>query len=472
MSRSIKVSSIEQTEDHINYLYRRIGQTEQQARNIADEARRAAQIEAEIRIQSMQRQFDYKIIGLENDMAQMEQNHRNAMKQQANEFLTKLNSTRSEISDMKKWVDNSLKTHQSQINNLKNGIDQLYAKEADEQKRASIMLKDLKLLIKAFDKNVNHRKFDLDNEFNKIKERCNCLNPKDISIISNIRESTWKLWDLEEKILKAQLKFEAIYNLALEDAYEILKTMNHNRRTLAFKDENGEIMKDNSGNNIIVEIDFWTKGEYSKLEKCIENKKTELETQKHSPDLTEEKVSEIYQLLAKYKDEQQFLVNLAVKRGIVSQERRNISIDIIKALKKQSFDFKKMEDNTNAYSYMGSENCESDFREGVFAVMQNAGTGMEITIIISPDEETLTKNHILIQRNDNSPIPENRFQESVFDLRKKIEDLGYKMGEIASPSGTGDNRQSELADVNALKKVGINNKLKERVGIKRKSASI
>ncbi|MEI2757334.1 MAG: hypothetical protein V9F46_12875 [Chitinophagaceae bacterium] len=95
------------------------------------------------------------------------------------------------------------------------------------------------------------------------------------------------------------------------------------------------------------------------------------------------------------------------------------------------------------------------------------GNGTEISIIIHPDD-TLTKNHIVFQRNDDSSLNEGELRRSINEIKGIIEKQGYKMGDVGSPTGTGDNTQYELADANALAKVGIKKELKERLGFSKK----
>jgi len=132
---------------------------------------------------------------------------------------------------------------------------------------------------------------------------------------------------------------------------------------------------------------------------------------------------------------------------------------------RSSFSLKKTESGDEAYSYLGN-GSEPDHREGVYAVLKN-GNGMEVTVIIHPDE-MLTKNHIVFHRNGRDNLTRQELERSMAEVRKVIEERGYKMAAPHSPTGTsGDVAIEELADANALKARGISPATKARLGFSR-----
>jgi len=478
MSRSIKISTIDQAEDYLNRQRNQLNNLESQLNNVSNEAKQAARYEAEKRVNALRREvesmednFNYQIEGLESDLAEMDRNHRQAMKRQSNEFyqnLTELKDwTSKSINGLENRVDESFERQQKQIDEQRERINHLYKKEANENEKARLMLKDLKILVAAIGERCNHNKF-AEGKWNQLNRRVGNLsnaNVPSVSIISETMNITNDLWDLEEDVLKAQLKFEVIHNLVLFEATELLQIMSKNRTNVYYKDDEGNNLKDEEGKDIQVEIDFWTKNDYRDLENKVTNLKTELETKKDHQNLTEERLKDIRHDLNDIKEEQMFLVELALKRGIASEERVKISEEIINALIEQGFSLNKLQNGEPAHNYLKGE-MEGDQREGVFAVLQN-GVGAEISIIIHPDE-TLTHNHIVFQRNDESNLTPDELKRSIEGVKQIIEKKGYKMGGVASPQGTGDNKQRELVDANALAKTGINKDLKERLGFTKK----
>jgi hypothetical protein len=475
MSRAIKISTIEQAEDILNRQSNQLRSLEYQLDNVANEAKQEAQRVAEIRVNFLRQDIDIKIEGLEGDLAEMDRKHRIALNKQANEFYNNLNKlqdwTSNLIEDLEEKVNGSFKKQQSQIDSVRESVNHLYKKEADEEKKAELMLKDLNLLVAAVGNRTNHAKY-APGKWNQLSERVKRISIADVPSSTKISEAvniTNLLWELEEDILKAQLKFEAMHNMVLNEATELLQIMSKNRNELFFTDENGKHLKDEAGNEIKVEIDFWTKGEYGKSEKRASEMKIQLETLKDKPELSEERLKQILAELGEIKATQSKMVILALQRGIASEDRVKISEEIINALMEQGFQINKMQNGNPAHDFLGGE-LETDQREGVFAILKNPRTGTEISIIIHPDE-TLTKNQIVFQRNDESSVTQDELRRSIEEVKKIIENKGYKMGSIASPEGTGDNKQFELADANALAKTGIKDNLKEQLGFKKKQTT-
>lgn len=474
MSRAIKISTIQQAEDIANRQSNQLNYLQSQMNNVEREAKEAARREAEKRVNALRREmeklednFNFQIQGLEHDMAEMDKAHRQAMKKQSEEFynnLTELKDwTEQSINNLETRVEENFERQQKQIDHQKQRIEALYQKERNENQKAKLMLRDLKILVAAIGERCNHNKF-AEGKWNQLNRRVQNLsnaNVPAVSIISEAMNITNDLWDLEEDVLKAQLKYEVIHNMILNEATELLQTMSKNRTDVYCTDEEGKRLQDETGKDIKLEIDFWTKDDYMKLEERAKDLKNEIDTKKEHPNLTEERLKEIREELNLIKQEQNELVKLALKRGFASEERVKISEDIINALEEQGFTLSKLDNGEFAHDYMKGE-IVADQREGVFAVLKN-GNGMEVSLIIHPDE-SLTTNHIVFQRNDESNVTPDELRRSIEGVKKVIESKGYKMGDVASPKGTGDNKQVELADANALAKTGINKNLKEKLG--------
>ena len=474
MSRSIKISTIEQAEDYINRQGNHLRSLEHQMNNVEREAKETARREAEKRVNALRREmesmednFNFKIQGLEDDIAEMDLAHRQAMKKQSEEFYKNLSQlrdwTEQSIDELESRVEVKFEKQQKQIEQQKQRIDALYQKERDENQKAKFMLRDLKILVAAIGERCNHNKFAEGRwkQLNEDVQRLSSSNVPASSIISQAMNLTNALWHMEEDVLKAQLKFEVIHNLILNEATELLQTMSKNRTDVYYTNEEGKRIQDENGKDIKLEIDFWTKDDYKILEERAKDLKNEIETKKEHPNLTEERLKEIRRELNDIKQQQNDLVKLALKRGFASEERVQISEDIINALEEQGFTLSKLDNGEFAHDYMKGE-ILADQREGVFAVLKN-GNGMEVSVIIHPDE-SLTSNHIVFQRNDESNLTPDELRRSIEGVKKIIESKCYKMGDVASTKGTGDSKQIELADANALAKTGINKNLKEKLG--------
>lgn len=461
MSRAIKVSTIEQAESHLNNQSRQIQNLQYQIAQAAAQAREEARREAQKRVAALQSEMYEHIEGLQSEMAEMDQKHHEALRQQSIRFQKDLGG----LKDWSKEELGKLKVHvDASVAEQRRRIDQIYTREADIAKRAKAMVKDLGLLFKAVSGRVNHEKFEtvrwerLNRDIVGLESLANTAEAQ-IAVASTL---TRDLWNLEEDIREAELKFNALHSVALSEARALLALMERNQNETFFQDADGNTLKDDDGKAVSVQVDYWTNGDYKTLEQQVKEKEARLVSLRDDPALTFEEVLQITSDLKAMEEQQGELLLLAARRGIASQQRRDISEDIVDALEKQAFVVQNTASGDEAYSYLG-DGAKPDFREGVYAVLKN-GSGMEVTVIIHPDE-TLTKNHIVFHRNGTDNLNRQELEQSMTEVRKVIEARGYKMAAPHSPAGTnGDIAIEELADANALRSRGISSATKARLG--------
>lgn len=476
MSRTLKISTLDQAEDYINRQNNQLNNLKSQLNGVESRAKQEAREEARRRVQVVQQNMDImehtlnnQLSGLDSEMRSNYQEHRRALRQQAIEFNANLNNlqdwTESTINNLRNDVNNKFQEQQGQIDNNRQRINNIFQKEADLKKQAQLRLNNLKVLLDIVDKNNNHDKY-ANGEWLQIKRRVDTLSNSSLpaeAVIAQTLGITNDLYDLEEKISKEKTIFEAKHNAILKLAQELLKTMHDNRTELYFTDEEGKELKDENDNKIQIEVDFWTENEYQKLEKNAKTLEKELIDTKENVELDDNRLDDLHNSIEQIKRKQNDLVVIACEKGLASEERIIISDDLVNAFMEQGFSLKN---GIESHNYMGSEEnkTETDLREGVMAVLKN-GVGTEITLIIHPDK-TGTKNHIIFHRNnDQNDLTEEEYMASLEKVRKFIEDRGYNMGNLTAPKGTGDVRLEALADENALKKVGLKKELKKELGL-------
>jgi hypothetical protein len=489
MSKEIKISSFDQTENHLITQRRQLEALQRQQGQIAEEAKRAAQSEAnrriaEIRVEQQQQEtrFNNQVTGLSAEMANMNRSHQSAIQGLRKESITLIEKQGKDfdhrIGNLQDWTKKSLDAlgrefqesmdelstsvniafegQQKQIDEVRTNVERLYDKEANEQKRAELMLKDLRIMVEAIDQTTLHQKYMPDrlNQLNRRLQNAENSHLPAAATIAAAHGIMNDLFDLQENIIKEQIRFEAFHNAVLNAANELLGIMRSSKTP---------VIKDDDGNEYeIGEINYWTNGEYSKLQSETEAFKEELETGKSSVELNEKRVKEILERISAINLEQAQLIELAIVRGLASEDRVKIGEDIIIAMENQGYFLQKLDDKSPAFNYMGGE-TENDQREGIFAVLKN-GVGTEITVIIHPNED-LTKNNIIFNRNDNLNLTEEEYTRQLKEIGKILKNEGYDMGDLKAPAGTGDHRQIELADPNALSRTGIKKELKKRLGL-------
>jgi hypothetical protein len=519
MSRTIKITNLNQAEDIINRQNNQINRLNAQLSQVETNARLEAQRAAATQISTeraamnarlnqsinnlnnkMQREIDAEkrerlrvdlehrklLQKQENDFyARLEKEKtvvQQKLQQQSNDFNKRINETRDwtrglvndlqkEISETRDWTGNlirdlntkvneSFKEQQKEIDKVRNRIDNLYEKDANDRTKANKLIADIIERAQTADRNLLHRKF-APGRLSQIERAINNIKTDDPAAtnIATVRNITNDLFILEDDVRKGQQIFNALHNHVLTEAAAVLKIMAGNRN-IHPKDEKNEIIKDEQGNAITLEVDYWTNGKYSKLEKELKSLEKELVEKKDSIELTVDRLHNIFDRIIAIRNEQNDLVIETLKQGNASEERVKISEDLINAMLEQGFDLKKVTDEEPAHNYLGGDTA-TDAREGVFAILKHGGT--EITIVVNTDEKFC--HQVVFQRNDELPRNEAEFRQGLEEIKRILEKgTGIKMGELQIPAG-GDVKQVELTDPIALAKAGgINKELKKRLG--------
>jgi hypothetical protein len=492
MSRTIKITTINQAEDFINRQNVQINSLTSQLNQVEAKARAEAQRAATERINAertaMDQRLTQEVNNLQNKMQweidaekqariQMDIEHRRLLQKQENDFYSRLEN---EMNDVREWtqdlVDNlqdlvddlevkvneSFTNQQMQINDVRERINNLYEKEANEQIKAQKLLIDIIERAKTADKDLLHNKF-APGRLAQIERDINNISPSDPAAtnIANARRITNDLLNLGDEVRKKRMIFNALHDNVLKEAEAVLKIMAESRKIYP-KDQNGNLYQDENRESISLEIDYWTNGKYSGLEKELQALEKELKEKKDSVELTIDRLHNILDRIVAIRKEQNDLVIETLKKGNASEERIKISEDIINAMLEQGYQLKDVSPNDPAHNYLGGEEA-TDPREGVFAILKNAN-GTEVTILVNTDERFC--NQVVFQRNDELPRTEAEFRKGLDEIKKILEQgAGIKMGELNAPSGTGDDKQVELADPRALAKAGgISRELKKRLG--------
>ena len=113
----------------------------------------------------------------------------------------------------------------------------------------------------------NHQKY-APGQLNAIQARLNGIDAlSDEAACAILNTNFNDLLTLDANIEKAKMEYEAKHLITLKAAEDVLARMHENRKTISLTDGNNEPLKDDKGEIVRLELDFWTEGEYGKLEK-------------------------------------------------------------------------------------------------------------------------------------------------------------------------------------------------------------
>lgn len=398
------------------------------------------------------------------------------MNDQKNYLNKKIDGVRNEtiniINNLTQEVSKNFEIHRKEIETIKTDvgeirqdlkgvwkeIETMIRKEHTQIDEATFNIESCQAIWNCLESDSAVRKFEKEGS-QRLKSKLidlknsSLTSPQSVNALAqNLR---YDMLELQENAQKKQTVFNFLYAAALSNAEALLEVMHHNREKSYFTNNKGEPILDASGNPIKVEIDYWTEGEYSRIEQEVRDIRQELIDHKDASELTKEKTEELLAGIKDLETRQNSLVTTAAYRGILSEERLLLSEHIINALQKNNFELKVGENGEYQHNYLGNldKGRETDPREGVYAVLKNAD-GVEITVIVNPDESFQT-NQVVYHRNDENTDNPDELLRTIEFIHNSIGSDQYKMSAPKPPAETGDVQIPGLADANALQKIGF-----------------
>lgn len=377
---------------------------------------------------------------LEVEIDNIERELRNEINRVEEEFDTKINIEKVErqkaINSLRDWTEESLKQQraeyleiaeeqQKQLNELRNDVSQIFAKEQLNQQAAIEFITDLEKQIEWTKTNLPHNRFT-PGELGKIRRNTqdakNDVSVREQAAIANAKKAYFELVDLRDEIHRREHEFNLWHNAAMEAATALFETVRSNREVE---------LENNAGS---VEVDFWTYGRYSELEKEVNALKERLENERET--ITLEEVKSSLDQLDQLGNRQEVLVKEGVERVISSQIRAEIGDVVVDAMKKQGFTLTK-------------SGYEKEDQRKVYLLELKSESGTEIVAAVVPDDET-NKNTLSINTRDERAFSDVATVERFEAIKKILTNSGIDVGTTECY----DEHIEELYDLDNILKQG------------------
>lgn len=388
-------------------------------------------------IEARQRKHENMLRGLESDLASLERETQQRLKQQHDHFMNRLNSQRGEYlslfaeQDQKftGMVEAERRARQESVRCLQNQIDAIVANAERKQQAARSFVADLGKIMEDTDR-LPHERFapgQLDAIRRYLQDAQQSLNagmPE--AALSTAQKAYWDTADLRVLVMQKEREFMLIHQAALEEARILLEEARNNRKYQLEVGEGAE--KD----VFEMEVNHWTQGELSAYEEKVRD--IEKRLAEGEPSLTTEQVKDMLAQLEALKPEILTIVEHARQHILGSQLRYNIAELAAEGLKGEGF-------------VVDDAAYEGDDERNAYIVKLKNRAGSEVVTVISPMKGEFGKNEVSIHSYDEGFVDES----TLYQRAKEIVGILNEEGLQAEPPRHVGNAKPEFRDMKAVR---------------------
>ena len=317
--------------------------------------------------------------------------------------FAKLHKENSELRKQQEEVVKILREHQDKI-------DSMVAEYRSDKAHSITIRKKLIDECKALIDQIgckNHEKF-VPGELETIMLRVsNMSGLPDDAAISILHVASKDLNLLENKIEQAKKKFDDKLKEVIKESDMVLAEMSEKKKTITFVDQNNNIIYEN-GDEYRVDFDFWTGGEYGRLEEELLQIKDDLFNGYDNPNFTLKTIETFHQRIKDIDIIQKELVLESIERGNSSMIREDTAKSAIEKLRHQGFETTEC----------GFE--KNDKRKAFFAKLTNGSS--KLLLVVNPLSEL--ENQVIIETVETR-LNEHQLNLLQKDIESDIMDNGY-----------------------------------------------
>lgn len=314
-------------------------------------------------------------------------------------------------------IDQHFERNEREISSLQDDIKSIHKRFSDEDANARIAVETAQALMDTVEQRTMLDRFAPGYEAQDLRHRIESLGQSQnhgATLAAQAEEAIMQIWQVESHAVQEKAKHDAIVEVALTQVERILTIVNENR-VMEQAVDGGEPME--------IENEFWSEGEYGRLEQELNGLKAELDD-RYNKNLNRERVEEIARRSAEIENRIVQIGAESVAKAILSEARVETAEDIVNALESKGWTIKGGESNPEI-NYMGGE-VDHDWRQGVCAVLEN-NLGEEITVIIDPESES--QNRLIVhQETSKSGMTDKKVHEQMQTIQEQMRGLGYELG--------------------------------------------
>ena len=410
-----------------------------------------SQKESEKSRKEMEKRINHQIEDLASDVSKQISGLDNKIQRQQREIKAineQMKVIVDSIEEMEQDINDRFEENEQEIAEIQDDLAGIHKRFQDEDELARQTVKTAKALLDVVEKRTLLDRFAPDNEAEDVRKRVEDLSKSSLhgaALTAKAEEAITQIQQTERHAVKEKAKHDALVEVAMTQIERVLTVVNKNRKIRQEVD---------GGDPMMVECNFWSEGEYGRLEKELNDLKAELDD-RYNEKLTEARVKEIVRRSAEIEGRIIQIRAESVTKAVLSEARVETVEDIVDAMQKKGWTLKGSIEHPE-FGYMGGEK-EHDWRKGVCAVLEN-NVDEEITVIVDPKDDV----NILIvhQETSKSGRTDKEVQENMQIIKKEMCSLGYEIGEPT----TGEKHIPEMGSTERLGKAHATERIREKIG--------
>ena len=357
-----------------------------------------------------------------------------------------LDATNENIRTLRIETQKHLSQQQSQINSIVEEVHNDKAKAAGTKQALRAAYNEQLSILQL----KEHEKY-VPKELAAINARLSNIDSlPDVAACAVLNTEFNNLLTIDADLEQSKLIYETKHLLTLKAAEEVLARMNENRNMVSLTDGDGNVVKKENGEIAKIELDFWTEGEYGKLEKDLRSLVERVTNGLHNPNFTTEDLDKALQNIQNIDQQQNELVIESIKNGNASQVRAEMADAIIEHLEGQRFQVIER----------GYENM--DARNAYFIKLDD-GTS-EIVVVVNPEN---SENNLVIRKTVDTDLSEPSLIQMNEDIDKVLQEAGLctSGGGCRQHNANIDNAWQEIYDMDVVQQA-IPSETKERAKLR------
>lgn len=316
-----------------------------------------------------------------------------------------LDATNMNLDSLRVETRRALNEQQNQINSIVEEVHNDKAKAAAIKKALSDFYEEQLSIIRI----KNYQKY-APNQLDAIEARLKGIDRlPDVAACAVLNTAFNDLLTLDTTIEQAKMEYETKHILTLKAAEEVLARMHENRNTVTLTDGDNNVVTDENGCVVKLELDFWSEGEYGKLETQLSDIITSIKQGLNDPKCTIDDLDQALKEIRNIDKQQNEWVVESIQRGNASQIRAEMADVIAEHLEEQRFQVVER----------GYEN--GDARNAYFIKLNDGES--EIVIAVNPESND-TNN--VIRKTIETELSEPALIQRNKDIDNALEKVGIR----------------------------------------------